>query len=219
MFVGHAALALAAKSRLPRLSLGWLLVATFWADILWPVLLLLGVERVRIDPGNTAFTPLAFDWYPWSHSLLMDVAWGLLGAALVFGAHRDRTAAWMFGALVVSHWVLDVISHRADMPLWPGVTSPRFGLDLWRSVPATLIVEGALFAAGTALYVRATAARDRIGSWGLAALLTFLGVAWLSGPLGPPPPSVAAIAWAGLIAGPLVGGWGAWVDAHRVSRG
>jgi membrane-bound metal-dependent hydrolase YbcI (DUF457 family) len=215
MFVGHASLAFAAKSRLPRTPLAVLLAATFGLDILWPVLVLLGIERVRIDPGNTAFTPLAFDAYPWSHSLVMALVWGGLAALAWLAIRRDATAAWVIGALVVSHWVLDFASHRADMPLWPGEGSPRLGLGLWNSIPATLALEGAMFAAGIFLYVRATRARDRVGSWALWPLLLLLAAAWASGPFAPPPPGVGAVAFAGLALAAIMIPWSAWIDAHR----
>src|SRR5207302_10549546 len=78
MFLGHFAVGFALKRAAPRTSLGVLIAAPQLLDLLWPVFLLLGWERVRIDPGNTAMTPLAFDSYPISHSLLMSVVWGLV---------------------------------------------------------------------------------------------------------------------------------------------
>jgi membrane-bound metal-dependent hydrolase YbcI (DUF457 family) len=166
VFVGHTAVALAAKSRAPEVPLGWLVAAAFGLDLLWPIFLLTGLERVSIVPGATAFTPLVFDSYPWSHSLLMACAWGLCAAALVRWRGMTGGVALLVGGVVVSHWVLDFVTHAPDMPLWPG-SSPRVGLGLWRSVPATLLVEGALFVAGIALYARATRPADRIGSIGL----------------------------------------------------
>jgi len=215
MFVGHAALAFAAKTRCTKTSLGTLLFATFGLDLIWPWLVLGGIEQVRIDPGNTAFTALAFDYYPWSHSLLMAALWGGLAGAAYYGARRERGAAWMVGALVVSHWLLDWISHRPDMPLWPGAGSPLLGLGLWNSIPATLVVEGALFALGVGIYLRVTQARDRIGSVALWVLLAVLAFAWASGPFSPPPSSVKEVAGFGVVAGPLFGIWAIWVDRHR----
>src|SRR5919106_2776987 len=87
MFIGHFAVAFAAKRIAPRTSLATLVAAAAFVDILWPIFLLLGIERVRIEPGNTAFTPLAFESYPWSHSLLMGMVWGV-----AFGlVYRART--------------------------------------------------------------------------------------------------------------------------------
>ena len=210
MFVGHTALALASKARVPEASLALLITAVFALDLLWPVFLLLGIERVRIEPGNTAFTPLAFDAYPWSHSLLLACVWGAL-LALVSRRHR-----LLVGALVVSHWVLDLVTHRPDLPLWPG-HSPLLGLGLWNSVAATLLVEGLLFGAAIFLYLRASRARDWIGAFALWSLLLFQAGIWLSGPWSPPPPSAQAIAWVGL-AGMLFVPWAAWIDRHRSAR-
>lgn len=210
MFVGHTALALASKARVPEAPLALLITAVFALDLLWPVFLLLGIERVRIEPGNTAFTPLAFDAYPWSHSLLLACVWGAL-LGLVPRRHR-----LLVGALVVSHWVLDLVTHRPDLPLWPG-HSPLLGLGLWNSVAATLLVEGLLFAAAIFLYCRATRAKDWLGSLALWSLLLFQAVIWVAGPWSPPPPSAQAIAWVGL-AGVLFVPWAAWIDRHRSAR-
>jgi len=210
MFVGHTALALASKARVREAPLALLVAAVFGLDLLWPVFLLLGLEHVRVDPGNTAFTPLAFDHYPWSHSLLLACVWGAL-LALVSRRHR-----LLVGALVVSHWGLDVVAHRPDLPLWPG-RSPLLGLGLWNSVPATLLVEGVLFAGAIALYLRATEPKDWIGSFALWSFLLLQAGIWVSSPWSPPPPSARAIAWVGL-AGALFVPWAAWIDRHRSAR-
>lgn len=217
MFVGHLALAFAAKQRTPRISLGVLVGACAWLDLIWPPLLLLGLERVRVDPGNTPFTPLAFDSYPWSHSLAMVLLWSLLAGLGARAIYKDTEAGVVVGLLVLSHWVLDAISHRPDMPLWPGATSPRLGLGLWNSIPLTLLVEGAMWAAGLLVYLRATRPLDRSGQvvfWSLVALCT---VMWAAGPFSPPPPGAGAVAKfsVGVWLLPL---WAGWADAHRLSR-
>jgi len=215
MFIGHYAVGLAAKRADPKLPLGLLLAAPQALDLLWPIFVLAGLERVEVAPGNTAFTPLDFVSYPWSHSLVMAIVWaGVMVMIARFAARTSWRGAAILGALVVSHWVLDVASHRADMPLWPG--SDRVGLGLWQSVPATLVVELAMFAAGVALYARATRARDRIGRFGLWGLVGFLLVVYVGNLLGPPPPSGKAVAGAalGLWLIPLLG-W--WVERHRES--
>ena len=211
MFVGHTAVALAAKARAPETSLGVLVAAVFGLDLLWPLFLLLGIERVRIEPGNTTVTPLAFDSYPWSHSLLMAIVWGAVLALVV------RRRAVLIALLVVSHWVLDVVTHRPDLPLWPGSSSPLLGLGLWNSIPGTLLVEGLLFAIGIAIYLRATRARDRIGGVAIWALLVFQGAIWASTPWAPPPPSARALAWVGLATWLFVP-WATWIDRHRETR-
>ncbi|HXX31184.1 MAG TPA: hypothetical protein VEJ89_10750 [Myxococcaceae bacterium] len=211
MFIGHFAVGMAAKRVAPRTSLGTLFAAAQLLDLVWPALVLLGVERVRVDPGNTAFTPLDFESYPWTHSLLMTLVW-----AVGFGlAYRSRTGyargAWTAGALVLSHWMLDALTHRPDLPLAPG--GPKVGLGLWNSVPATLIVEGTLFAVGVLLYATGTRARNRTGRvafWTLVAVLVGLYVA----ARGPPPPSARAIGAAGLVTWLFIP-WAVWIDRNR----
>jgi membrane-bound metal-dependent hydrolase YbcI (DUF457 family) len=214
MFIGHAAVALAAKPRVPGRSLGILMAAAFLIDLVWPVLLLLGVESVLIRPGDTAFTPLSFVSYPWSHSLLAVVAWAVVFAFLALrGQLRPlRDVLWLSG-LVVSHWLLDALTHRPDLPLTPGA-SPVVGLGLWNSIPATFIVEGGLFAVGLAIYLRGTRAIDRIGTAAFWSLMVLLVVIWASGPFSPPPPSQAAIGVVGLAMW-LIPLWAHWADRHR----
>ena len=216
MFVGHTAVALAAKSRAREVSLGWLLAAAVALDLIWPVLLLLDVEHVRISPGFTAFTPFDFQSYPYSHSLLMSVVWAAAAALLARWRGLSQSTAVLIGGLVLSHWVLDFVTHAPDLPLVPWA-SPRVGLGLWNSIAATFVVEGALFVAGIALYLRATRARDRIGVWALWSLLGVSVVMWASGPFSSPPPSERAIGWVTLGLWLLVA-WAAWADRHRDVR-
>ena len=213
MFIGHYAVALGAKRAAPRAPLWALVVAVQWPDLLWPILLLTGVEQVRIDPGNTAFTPLDFVHYPVTHSLAMDLMWGAVVGAFFLWRLRDGRAAVVLGLSVVSHWVLDWISHRPDLPLWPG--GPLVGLELWRSVPATVVTEVLMLAVGLWLYTRATSARDRTGRWAFWGLIAFLGLAYVGNLTGPPPPSVPALAWVSLTLWLLVP-WAAWIDRHRL---
>jgi membrane-bound metal-dependent hydrolase YbcI (DUF457 family) len=212
MFIGHAAVALAAKPLLPRVNLALPLAAAYWVDIVWPVLLLAGIERVKIDPGNTAFTPLDFIHYPWTHSLAAVIVWSFL-----FGIVCIRTGkkeASILGLLVFSHWLLDALSHRPDLPLWPH-GDVMIGLGLWNSVPATLAVELSIFAIGLAIYVRAAPARDRTGVFAFWGLIALLLAAYAGNVLGPPPPGVEAIAIAGIAGGVLFTALSWWADRHR----
>jgi membrane-bound metal-dependent hydrolase YbcI (DUF457 family) len=204
VFIGHAALALAAKPLAPRANLGVALAATYWLDLVWPVLVLLGIERVEVDPGNTAFTPLDFVHYPWTHSLAAALAWSALFGIACW--KLGRRAALVMGLLVFSHWALDALSHRPDLPLWPG-SDTMIGLGLWNSVAGTLLVESALFTAGVAIYLRHSA-KAALAFW---LLIAFLVVAYLGAAFGPPPPSASAVA-ASALALWLLPVWGWWIE-------
>jgi hypothetical protein len=216
LFLGHFATAYAAKRLAPRASLGTLFAAAQLPDLVWPVLLAVGVERATIAPGDTAFTPLRFDSYPVSHSLVTVAAWGAAFGAVHFWRKRRQLDAAVLAALAVGHWVLDFVSHRADMPLWPG--GPRLGLGLWNSVAGTIAVELALLAAGLWLALSATRARDRLGRWGFAGLAALLVLIYAANVTSPPPPSMEAIAWVGVVGGIVLVALAAWVDRHREPR-
>jgi hypothetical protein len=213
MFIGHFGLALAAKKAAPRTSLGTTFLATEWIDGLWPIFLLIGIETVKIAPGDTAFSPLEFTSYPYSHSLLMVCVWGLLLGGLYFAIRRSRRGALVVGLLVVSHWVLDWFTHRPDLPLMPGGAA-REGLGLWNSVTGTLIIEGLIFLIGIAIYLRTTRAKDRLGTWSFWVLVVLLVGLYLGAAFGAPPPSENALAWTAL-SGWLFPVWGWWIDRHR----
>lgn len=214
MFLGHFAVAFGAKKFYPRLSLGTLFIASQFLDLLWPVLLILGVERVRVDPGNTVVTPLAFEYYPISHSLLMVLGWAVLFAVGYRLIRQRKQGTVLIGIVVVSHWILDLITHRPDLPLVPGGTMMA-GLGLWNSQVGTLLFEGALFILGVRLYLFTTYTKDRIGRYGFWALVIFLVLVYLANIFGPPPPDdTLAIASMGLAMWILVL-WAYWVDRHR----
>jgi hypothetical protein len=215
MFIGHFGLGFGAKRVAPAVSLGTLFIACQFADLLWPTLVLLGHERVEVVPGATAMTPLNFISYPYSHSLLALCVWGALFGAAYLVIRRGRIpAALAIAALVVSHWVLDYVTHAPDMPLTLN-GSARLGLGLWNSTAGTLVVEGVVFAIGLALYLRATTARDRVGVYAFWSLAAFLVIVYLVSTFGPPPPTAAAVAWSAEAMW-LIVIWGYWVDRHRI---
>lgn len=213
MFIAHFGVGFGAKKIAPEVSLGTLFLAAQFIDLLWPTLLLLDLEQVRIQPGATVVTPLLFENYPISHSLLAVIGWAALIATIHLWFKRVPREALILGALVVSHWLLDVLVHRPDLPLVPG-GELMVGLNGWSSLPLTLLLEGTLFAAGVWLYTRATVALDAKGRWGCYALVAFLALIYAGNLFGAPPPNTHAIAWVGQAQWLLVL-WGYWVDKHR----
>jgi hypothetical protein len=216
MFIGHFGLAFAAKRAAPRTSLGTTFVAAQLADLFWPIFLLIGAEQVRIMPAShNPFLTLDFVSYPWSHSLATQLIAGAALGALYFGITRYGAGAIVVGLLVPSHWLLDLVVHVPDLPLYPGGTA-RLGFGLWRNPVATVIVELIVYSAGVLAYARTTRAKDRVGRYGLWSLVVFL-LALYAASFGPPPPSVRALAWTALIGWPLWA-WPWWVDRHRSAR-
>jgi len=213
MFLGHFAAAFAAKALAPKVSLGTLFLAAQFADLLWPTLLLTGLERARVVPGDTVVTPLAFDHYPVSHSLVSLLGWSVALALAHFAFKRSVRGAAVVAALVTSHWFIDALVHRPDLPLYPG-GHWLVGAGVWNFLPATLVLEFATLSAGVAVFVSGTRATDAIGRWALMALLGLLSAIYLANLFGPVPPDIAAVAYAGHAQWLLVA-WGYWIDAHR----
>jgi hypothetical protein len=216
MFIGHFGVGFGAKAAATKTSIGTLFLAAQFIDLLWPTFLMVGIERVRIAPGLTKATPLDFEFYPYSHSLLAVVIWAALFAVIYKTIERYRRGAVILGLLVVSHWVLDLVVHRPDLSVAPGV-NVKVGFDLWESLAGTLIVEMGIFVVGVGLYMWHTAAKDRVGKWATWALIVFLVFVYLANLFGPPPPNAAALAWVGQSQWLLIL-WGYWVDRHRIVR-
>lgn len=216
MFIGHFALGFALKRAAPKTNLGWLIASVEFLDLIWPILVLTGVERVEIDPGNTVFTPLNFVYYPYTHSLAGAIVLSILFGGVYYAISKYKRGALIVAAGVLSHWFLDLIVHRPDLQLYPG-SSERFGLGLWNSFAATIIVESAMFILGVWLYVSFTRAKDKIGRYALWSFVVFLAVVHVANAFGPPPPNSSAVAIVALLMWlfPLWAGWG---DAHRTSE-
>jgi hypothetical protein len=215
MFIGHFGIALAAKRVAPRTSVGTLILGAQFLDFLWPILLLTGTEHVRIAPGITKVSPFDFYDYPISHSLATAIGWSVLVGGIYFLARRYAGGSWTVGLAVLSHWVLDFLVHRPDLPLWPA--GPRAGLGLWNSWAASIGLEVLFFGAGLAIYLGTTTAQDAIGRYALWLLLALLFLGWISTLFTGAPPSVKAVAWGGLSMWITVP-WGYWADSHRRAR-
>lgn len=228
MFIGHYGVALALKRAEPRLSLGTLFLAVQLVDLLWGFTILLEWERARIAPGWTAATPIQFISYPITHSLVAGALWGLAAAAAYYSWptrntwHHARAAA-VVAAAVLSHWFLDVIVHVPDLPL-ASDAGQKYGLGVWRSIPATLAVELLIFGAGVAVYATYMRGRGKLHVTRLAILAAVLVIIEVANVLGPPPPSMTAVAVAAIAASVVFPLAAAWVDrsaadaVHRSSK-
>jgi membrane-bound metal-dependent hydrolase YbcI (DUF457 family) len=216
MFLGHYGIALAAKRAAPDTSLGTFTFAAQFLDELWPILLLVGVEHVSVDPSYMPANALVFTSYPISHSLALSLLWGALIGLVYFMRRRDSRVALLVGLAVVSHWLLDVPMHAPDLPLWPG-SSVRVGLGLWNSIPATIIIELLFFGAGLWSYLRSTRAQDKIGTWALWSLVVALLAIFFIGFVSPPPGKEQAVGWSALVLWVFIP-WAAFADRHREVR-
>lgn len=191
MFIGHYAVGLLAKKNQQLPSLAMMFIAVQLLDLIWPILVLLGIESMSIDPGNTRLTHLNFEFYPYSHSLLMAVGWAFLLGLGYFLFTKNKRGSWVLGGLVLSHWVLDFITHRPDLPLSP-FTGLKVGLGLWNFPVIEITFEILLFGLGAYLYFRAAKLKRKTSYW---TLITFLFAVHLMNLVGPPPPNVMAVAW------------------------
>jgi membrane-bound metal-dependent hydrolase YbcI (DUF457 family) len=216
MFIGHFGAGLAAKKIDNKISLGTLILASQFIDLMWPILLLTGLEKAAVEPGNTPFTPLNFISYPFSHSLLAVAIWGFLFGFVYYIIRQDFKSSVLLGLLVLSHWFLDLFTHRPDLQIFPW-SDMKVGLGLWYSIPFTIIIEGAIFAAGIYLFLKAKKERDPkfvIRFW---SLIIFLSFTYVMNIMGPPPPTYQELAYAGLAMWIFVL-WGYWIDKTPKSK-
>lgn len=216
MFIGHYAVALAAKKATPKTSLGLLFIAAQFLDLLWPLLVVFGVEHVGIAPATDPFLRLNFLSYPFSHSLFGASVWALALGGLVVLFRRDIAEGLIIAGCVISHWILDFFTHRPDLPL-TFEDRTKVGLGLWNSVAWTMLVEVALFAGGVYLYLQVTKAKDKIGVYSFWGLIGILFVIYVANIFGPPPTDASQIgllanaAWVFVV-------WAFWTDRHREIR-
>ncbi len=213
MFVGHYALGLAAKRFAPRTSLGALIAAPILLDLLWPIFLLIGWEYVSIEPNPNPFLRLQFDAYPISHGLVAVIGWATLFASVYFGVARYVVGAITIWFGVISHWLLDYVVHRPDLPLYAG-SGRLLGLGLWNRPKITMTIELAMFAAGILIYLRATKAKNAIGNYAFWFFVLALVGLYAAVVFAPPPSSVRKLA-IGTMFSWLFVVWAWWLDRNR----
>ena len=207
MFIGHYALALSAKKIDSLPSLAVMFIAVQLLDLLWPIFVLTGIETFEIEVGNTVLTPLNFTSYPYSHSLFMAIIWAVFFAIIYFIFTRNKKSSVLLGSLVLSHWILDFIAHRPDLPLSP-FSNFKVGLSLWNMPVIEIILELGIFLTGVYLYIRTIKTKRKFAFWSL--ILIFL-IIYFMNTFGPPPPSIKAVAWSANLMWIFVL-WAWWVE-------
>lgn len=219
MFIGHYGPAYAIKRWQPQVSLFVLFIAVQLVDVAWSILVLLGVEKVRIVPGITATNPLDLYYMPYTHSLVAAVAWSLAFGVIVAASRtRLRRAVTVLAVAVAvfSHWALDFLVHRPDLPLYGDAA--KVGLGLWNFPVIAFALEIALLVGGLALYLGGTRPLRRtgaIGPWVFAAAL--VGVQAMVF-FGKPPETPAQTAVTALVSYLLLAAIAWWLDRYRVRR-
>ena len=216
MLVGHLAVGLLGKRIAPKISLGTWTVAAFLADLIAFPLLVAGVEHFDSVPGADLNRTIGRD-IVYSHSLLMVIVWGVLFAVVYFLRRRYPRGALLLFLVVVSHWVLDVVSHRPDMRLAPGMDQV-FGFGLWNSLPATLLVEGSLWLLAIVIYARTTRPNGRAGVYAFWAGVAVTTMVWYANIHGGMDPNPVKAGTGGLLAFGLIVAWSYWLNRLRPSR-
>ena len=186
MYVGHYAASLALKRFEKRASLGVLFLAVQFVDIVFFPFVLLGIERLNIVENFTQSTHFELEYMPYTHSLVAFLIWsGLAYALFRWVVVKSHSVAMVVALAVMSHWLLDVIVHTPDLPIWSDA-SPKLGLGLWNNAIATYALEAALLLAGLWLYLRSTSASTRTGKYGMGIFvvaLLLVNIANIFGPL------------------------------------
>ena len=215
MFVGHYGPSFAVKAIRPAIPLWLLFIAVQLVDVVWAVLVLLGIEKVRIVPGITASNPLDLYYMPYTHSLVAGILWAV--AAIVVckplrGVRNWSAAAWI-GLAVFSHWILDLLVHRPDLPLYDDTM--KVGLGIWNYPAIALFLEALLLFAGMTMYLRRTRAINAIGSVGPPLFgILMLGIQCYVF-FGPPPVSPSAAAITALVSYAVFAAVAQWLDRQR----
>ncbi|MCB9061548.1 MAG: hypothetical protein H6622_08510 [Halobacteriovoraceae bacterium] len=212
MFIGHFAVGLGAKKLQPKINLAILFIACQFLDLIWPSLVLLGVEIVKVDHHATVVTPFDFIHYPYSHSLIMTAIYSIFFAIIVGWYMKDRLSGIISGTVVMSHWILDFITHRPDLPI--GFSGEKYGLGLWNNLFFAFILESALFIASVLLYnsMKDFSRNQKISFWIMVCLLY---ISYFANVFGPKPPVDLP---ASMIAGPALFMWIFVIWAYFIDR-
>jgi hypothetical protein len=217
MFVGHYGVSFAARRMRVHLPLWVWFIAVQWLDIVWSALVLLGIEKLRIVPGFTEANALDLFYMPYTHglpgSIVLSVVFGAV-VALFTPGNRFATVL-IVAAASFSHWILDLIVHIPDLPLYDD--SAKVGFGLWRHLFVSFPLELLVLALGAWLYARATIFRSTKGRYIFLAFVVFLGLFQVYANFGPPPSSPPAMALSALGSYLLLACIAAWVERAAVA--
>ena len=215
VFVGHYGISLAGKAVKRTVPLWVLFIAVQWIDVLWAIFVLMGIEKVRIVPGITATNPLDLYYMPYTHSLVATVVWSILGFVFykLFFRRDTQRGAIIVGVAVFSHWVLDFIVHRPDLPLYDNAM--KVGLGLWNYPLVAFALEVVILFAGIYFYLRNATPFRGVGVYGMIVfglvLVAIQGLVFF----GAPPTSDKAAALTALISYLVFAAVAAWLDKKR----
>jgi len=216
MFVGHYGVSFAAKRGDRSIPLWTLFVAVQLLDVFWSLFVFFGVEKVRIVPGITASNPLDLYYMPYTHSLVAALLWSL-GAYVAYRAIRafgpSHRAALLVALAVFSHWVLDLVVHRPDLPLYDNAA--KVGLGLWNYPTPAFLLEVAVLFGGMFLYLRSTTATTHLGRYGMPVFGMVMLVVQAFVFFGPPPSSDGAAAVTALGAYVVFAAVAGWLEGRR----
>lgn len=194
MFIGHLGVGLALKRADKSISLGLLFIAAQLVDIIFSINLLLGIEKLNLIAGTTAANSMEFVYYPFTHSLIANLVWTgivciiFLAVPIRLNSPRRRIALIM-GVAVLSHFFLDVIVHKPDLPLL-GNDSMKVGFGLWDYALASYVVEGLLLLGGLGIYLKSTTAEGFGGKYGMPLFTLFPLLVNAMIMFGPPLPNI-----------------------------
>lgn len=215
MFVGHYGPSFAIKAVRPAIPLWLLFIAVQLVDVAWSVLILLGIEKARIVPGITASNPFDLYYMPYTHSLVATILWSVAAGALckvLLGLRQWSSAAWI-GAAVFSHWVLDWLVHRRDLPLYDDTM--KVGLGIWNYPVIALALEAFLLFGGMFMYMRRTTTINAVVRFGPPAfgILMIAIQAYIF--FGPVPGSPSELAATALVSYIVFAAVIQWLDRQR----
>jgi hypothetical protein len=200
MFIGHYGVALAAKPVQKRVPLWILFIAVQWLDVVWSVLVMLGIEKLRIVKGFTEANAMDLYYMPYTHGLIGALALSVIlgGVVSLFFHERRATTFWVVAGAAFSHWLLDLVVHVQDLPLLGN--SMKVGFGLWRHVWISLPLELAILVAGAVVYDRTMPSASRTGRWTFWIYVGLMFLVQLYGQFGPDPVSPVAEAQTALAA-------------------